>query len=195
MNTYYDNLGRSLDEYNRKIKEQQKKKMSKKVSKYVSYKEVIFSRTALRNDIDNNPSDKQLDLIIECAKNVFDPLREWVGGPVKINSVFRSKDLNKKIGGSQSSQHSVGLDKSKNSYGAALDLDDTYGHKTNREMFHYIKDNLDWDQIIWEFGNSKNPDWVHVSYRPDGKNRKQILIAKYDKPKYVFYKGNEHLIS
>lgn len=168
----------------------------KEVSKYVSYKEVTYSQTAMRNDIDNNPTDEQLELIRAGAKNVFDPLREWVGGAVKINSIFRSPDLNKRIGGSQSSQHSVGLDASKNSYGSAFDIDDNYGHKTNREMFHYIKDSLDFDQLIWEFGTNKNPNWVHVSYRPDGKNRKQILIAYKDAgTKYCFLEGNEDKIT
>lgn len=167
------------------------------VSKYVSYKEVIFSETALRNDINNNPSKEQLELIKECAKKVFDPLREWVGGQVKINSIFRSIALNLKIGGSNSSQHSVGLDKLKNSYGSAIDIDDTYGHKSNSEMFHYIKDNLDFDQLIAEFPDKEgNPSWVHLSYRPDGKNRKQILVAiKNPKTTYVPYKGNENKIN
>lgn len=168
-----------------------------KVSKYVSYDEVTYSQTAIRNAIDNDPSPEQLELIKEWAENLFDPLREWVGGPVKLNSVFRSADLNKKIGGSQSSQHSVGLDPSKNSYGAAGDIDDTYGKKPNRDMFHYIKDKLDFDQLIWEFGDSRNPNWVHASYRPDGKNRKQVLIAYRSggKVKYVPLEGNEHRIS
>ena len=61
----------------------------------------------------------------------------------------------------------------------AFDLDDTYGHKTNAEMFNYIKDNLDFDQLIWEFGTDENPNWVHVSYNEDS-NRGQIkhLVLK-----------------
>ena len=94
--------------------------------------------------------------------NIFEPLRKWVGGPIKINSFFRCENLNKAIGGSSRSQHCQGR---------AIDLDDTFGHKTNAEMFQYIKENLNYDQIIWEFGDDTNPDWVHVSYVSDNENR------------------------
>jgi len=176
------------------------------VSDYVSYKEVIHSNTAVAKGINNEPSAEQLELIKECAKNVFDKLRVAAGGPVKINSVFRSPGLNKAIGGSQTSQHSVGLDPSKNSYGAAMDLDDNYFYKDlsemdNVDMGHWIRENCDYDQLIYEFpGNTGQPRWIHVSYRPDGKNRKQNLIATKikvkgkKKTKYLFYEGNEHLI-
>ena len=83
--------------------------------------------------------------------------------------MFRSENLNTAIGGSSRSQHCEGR---------AIDLDDTFGHKTNAEMFSYIKDNLSFDQMIWEFGNSTNPDWVHVSYVSQEENRKRILIAE-----------------
>ena len=80
----------------------------------------------------------------------------------------RCKKLNSAIGGSSRSQHCEGR---------AIDLDDTFGHKTNAEMYNYIKDNLDFDQLIWEFGNDKNPDWVHVSYVSSDENRRRILKA------------------
>jgi len=140
-----------------------------KISEHISYKEVIYSQTAIRNNIDNDPNIDQLKRIQLAAENIFEPLREWVAGPVKINSCFRSAELNKRIGGAQSSQHCA-------NNGAAFDLDDTYGHKTNAEMFYHIKDNLDFDQLIWEFGTDKNPNWVHVSYN-EGNNRGQILKA------------------
>jgi len=171
-----------------------------KVSKYVTLREVTFSDTAVRKGIDNIPSTDQLELIKVAAEKVFDPLREWVNGPVKINSVFRGDKLNKAIGGSKTSQHCVGLDPKLNSYGAAFDVDDNFYHssitdKDNNDMFHFIKDHLDFDQLIWEFGNKHNPNWVHFSYRPD-KNRKQVLIAVKQSGKTVYlpYKGNEHLI-
>lgn len=172
-----------------------------KVSKYVTLREVTFSDTAVRKGIDNIPSTDQLELIKVAAEKVFDPLREWVNGPVKINSVFRGDKLNKAIGGSKTSQHCVGLDPKLNSYGAAFDVDDNFQQadvttKDNNDMFHYIMESLDFDQLIWEFGTKNNPDWVHFSYRPDGKNRKQILIATKvnGKTKYLPYKGNEQLI-
>lgn len=175
--------------------------MSKEVSKYVSYKEVIHSNTAVAKGINNEPSDEQLDLISACAKNIFDPLREAAGGPIKINSVFRSDALNEAIGGSKTSQHSVGLDPSKNSYGAAFDIDDDYYYRDkskmdNNAMAFWIMENLDYDQLIFEFPKNGDPKWIHVSYRPDGKNRKMDLIAtKIDgKTKYLPYEGNEELI-
>jgi hypothetical protein len=174
--------------------------MSKEVSKYVSYEEVIHSNTAKNKGLDNNPTNEQLELIRECAVNVFDPLR-IAGGPTKINSVFRGPELNKAIGGSSSSQHCVGLDPSKNSYGAAFDVDDYYwtrgkNHMNNTEMGDYIRENLDFDQLIYEFPVNGYPKWIHFSYRPDGKNRKQVLIAtkRNGKTTYLPYKGNEHLI-
>jgi len=151
-----------------------------KVSKYVSLKEVTRSNTALRKGIDNTPTFEQLERIKTLAEAVFDPLREWVGGAVKINSGFRSGALNMAIGESSTSQHCA-------NNGAAFDIDDTFGHKTNAEMFNYIKDNLDFDQMIWEFGTDENPDWVHVSYVSSKANRKQILRAKKNSKNKTYY--------
>jgi len=139
------------------------------ISKHISYKEAVKSNTALRLNLDNTPDDYQMSNMVNIAINVFEPLREWVGGPIKINSMYRSQELNQAIGGSKSSQHCEGR---------AIDLDDTFGHKTNAEMFNYIKDNLNFDQMIWEFGNKKNPAWVHVSYVSEDQNRNRILIAE-----------------
>jgi zinc D-Ala-D-Ala carboxypeptidase len=138
------------------------------ISKHISDKEGVYSRTALRLDIDNTPEPYYLVNMQIIAELVFEPLREWVGGPVKINSFYRCKELNLAIGGSSRSQHCEGR---------AIDLDDTFGHKTNAEMFNYIKDNLDFDQLIWEFGNDNNPDWVHVSYVSSDENRRRIMKA------------------
>jgi hypothetical protein len=102
------------------------------------------------------------------AYKVFEPLRKWVEGPIKVNSFYRSEDLNRAVGGSGSSQHCRGQ---------ALDLDDTFGHKTNAEMFNHIKDCITFDQLIWEFGDDENPDWIHVSYVEHRKNRGRVLRA------------------
>jgi len=163
--------------------------MSIEISKYVSYNEVIRSATALRKNIKNIPNSEQLDKIKILSKKVFDPLRIWCGGRVKINSIFRSKKLNTKIGGSKSSQHMAFK-------GAAMDIDDIYGHKTNLEMFYYIKNNLIFDQLIAEFPKDGEPRWLHVSYN-EGKNRNRILIAtKISKrTKYLLYEGNEHYLN
>jgi len=139
------------------------------ISNHISYKEGVYSTTATRRGIDNVPNDEQLANMELIAEKVFEPLREWVDGPIKVNSFFRSVDLNKAIGGSSKSQHCKGQ---------AIDIDDTYGKVANSEMYHYIKENLDFDQLIWEFGDDDNPNWIHVSYVSEEDNRRRCLRAK-----------------
>ena len=141
------------------------------ISKHISEKEATKSVTALRLGIDNTPNGTALNNMKILAEKVFEPLREWVGGPIKINSFYRSPDLCVAIGSKISSQHTC-----KN--GAAIDIDDIYGHKTNKEMFEFIKDELDFDQLIWEFGDDNNPAWIHVSYVSSKNNRRRILKAE-----------------
>jgi len=162
--------------------------MARRISNYVSYKEVVHSATAIKRDIDNTPNEEQLQRIILLANKLFDPLRVWCGGRVKINSVFRSKRLNELIGGSRTSQHMANK-------GAAIDIDDNYRHKTNLEMFNYIKDNLEFDQLIYEFGDYNNPAWLHVSYN-EGNNRGRVMIAtkRNGRTKYLLYNDNKHLV-
>ena len=148
-----------------------------KISKHVSYKEGVRSNTATRLDIDNTPSSYELSNMGILADNLFEPLRKWASGPIKINSFYRSPKLNTAIGGSKSSQHCQGR---------AIDIDDTFGHKTNAEMFNYIKENLSFDQIIWEFGDNNNPDWVHVSYVSESENRGRALLVKKVKGKNTY---------
>ena len=150
------------------------------ISKHISEKEATKSVTALRLNIDNTPNGTALNNMKILAEKVFEPLREWVGGPIKITSFYRSPDLCIALGSKTSSQHTC-----KN--GAAIDIDDVYGHKTNKEMFEWIKENLDFDQLIYEFGNEENPDWVHVSYVDPENNRNRILKAVRDqgKVKYI----------
>ena len=145
-----------------------------KISKHVSYKEGVRSNTATRRGIDNTPTDDHLHFMEIIAHEIFEPLREWVGGPIKINSFYRSPDLNTAIGGSAMAQHCKGQ---------AMDIDDTFGYKTNAEMFKWIKENLNFDQMIWEFGNDDNPDWVHISYVSEAKNRNRCLKAYKEKGK------------
>ena len=149
-----------------------------KISKHISWHEGTYSRTGERRDLDNTPNEEQLKCMKEVAENLFEPLREWVGGPIKINSFFRGEPVNTAIGGSRKSQHMKGQ---------AIDIDDTFGHKTNAEMYYYIKDNLDFDQMIWEFGTDKNPNWLHISWVSHRPNRKKLTIAKKvnGKTKYI----------
>ena len=138
------------------------------ISKHISYKEGVHSNTAIRRGIDNTPTDDQLYFMEIVAEEVFEPLREWVGGPIKINSFYRCPELNTAIGGSATSQHCKGQ---------AMDIDDTFCKATNAEMYNFIKENLDFDQMIWEFGDDDNPAWVHVSYVSAEKNRNRCLKA------------------
>ena len=138
------------------------------ISKHISYKEGVYSNTAIRRGIDNNPNAKELKNMKLTAEKVFEPLREHVNVPIKINSFFRCPELNTAIGGSSKSQHC---------HGQAIDIDDTYGKMSNADMYDWIKENLDFDQMIWEFGNDENPAWVHVSYVSPSLNRNRCLKA------------------
>jgi zinc D-Ala-D-Ala carboxypeptidase len=142
--------------------------MKDKISKHISYREGVYSTTATRLGLDNTPNSEQLANMELVAKEIFEPLRAWVNGPIKINSFFRSPKLNKAIGGSSKSQHCKGQ---------AIDIDDTLKRSSNSAMYRFIKNNLDFDQMIWEFGDDDNPDWVHVSYVSKKDNRNRCLKA------------------
>ena len=139
----------------------------KKISKNISYKEATYSETAKRKKISNKPKAEHVKNMELIAEKIFEPLREWVGGPIRVNSFYRSEALNTEIKGAYKSQHLTGN---------AIDIT-TMGKKTNSEIFYYIKDNLDFDQLIWEFG-LENPKWIHVSYVSKKANRKRVLICQ-----------------
>ena len=141
----------------------------KRISDNITLREATKSNTALRLNINNTPNDYQTGNMVAIAINIFEPLRKWVGGPIRINSFYRSEKLNQAIGGSSRSQHCQGR---------AMDIDDNFGHKTNAEMFNYIRQNLNYDQMIWEFGDDANPDWVHISYVSKDQNRGRCLRAE-----------------
>lgn len=150
-----------------------------KLSKNLSLLECTKSITAKRLDIDNTPSEDVVENLKAIANDVFQPVRDHFRVPIGVNSGYRSKALNKAVGGSKTSQHMAG---------EALDVDaDIYGGLTNKQIFDYIKDNLDFDQLIWEFGDDSTPDWVHVSYKKRGENRGRCLRAYRDK-KGIYYK-------
>ena len=140
----------------------------KNISKYISYQEAITSQTAVRKKILNIPSPAVLLNMQLVGIRVFDVVREHFGTPLRVSSFFRSLLLNNAVGGSKTSQHVKGQ---------AIDMQGT-GKVTNKMIFDYIKENLDFDQLIWEFGDDENPAWVHVSYVSKEKNRKQILYIK-----------------
>jgi zinc D-Ala-D-Ala carboxypeptidase len=147
-----------------------------KISEHISYKEATHSDTAVRRGIKNEPSSIELKAMKILAKKVFEPLRLHFNEPIKINSFYRSIALNKQIGGSKTSQHCKG---------EAIDLDAMNGI-TNKQLYDYIKNNLEFDQLIWEFGTAKNPDWVHVSFTETKVNRKQLLKAERKNGKSIY---------
>ena len=140
-----------------------------KISPNLNLAEITRSDTAKRHGIDNTPTAEHLENFKLLAEKVFEPIREHFKTPIFISSGYRSKALNDFIKGSASSQHCKGQ-------AIDIDMDGSNGEVTNRMVFDFIKNKLDFDQLIWEFGTDFNPDWVHVSY-VKGKNRKQKLKA------------------
>lgn len=135
-----------------------------KISEHVTYSEATDSTTAKRAGLKNIPNEKQLNNMIQLAEKIIEPARVGIGNkPIKINSFFRAYLVNRHVGGSITSQHCEG---------EAVDL----SCFDNKLLFDFIKNNLDFDQLIWEYGNDSLPDWVHVSYKSKN-NRKQILRA------------------
>jgi zinc D-Ala-D-Ala carboxypeptidase len=151
------------------------------LSKNLALAEVTRSETAKRKGISNMPTPEHIENFKLLAEKVFQPIRDHFGVPIRISSGYRSAALNKAIGGASSSQHCSG---------EAIDIDMDGTTVTNAQIFNFIKDNLEFDQMIWEFGTDTNPDWVHVSYESTGKQRKQILKAKKSggKTTYVPFK-------
>ena len=139
-----------------------------KISEHLDLSEVTRSESAKRKGISNMPTPQHIENFKKLAENVFQPIREHFGVPIHISSGYRSKALNTVVGGSLSSQHCSG---------EAIDIDMDGTSITNKQIFDFIKENLNFDQMIWEFGTDTNPDWVHVSYESTGKQRKQILKA------------------
>jgi hypothetical protein len=139
------------------------------LSTNLSLAEVTRSETAKRRGISNMPTPEHIENFKKLAINIFQPIREHFGKPILISSGYRSAELNKAIGGSLSSQHC--------SF-EAIDIDMDGTDIPNAQIFNYIKDNLNFDQMIWEFGTDANPDWVHVSFAANRSQRKQILVAK-----------------
>lgn len=152
------------------------------LSENLTLAEVTKSDIAIKNGIDNTPHGEHLDNLMEIAQKVYDPLFDHFGVRIPIPSGYRSPALNKKIGGAVNSQHCKGQ---------ALDLDvDGVKGVENRDLFQFIAENITFDQLIWEYGTSMNPDWVHVSYKKDGANRGEMLRCTREngKQKYAPFK-------
>jgi hypothetical protein len=137
-----------------------------KLSEHLDLVEVTRSTEAKRKGINNEPTAEHLENFKKLAENIFEPIRKHFGVPIHISSGYRSSALNKAIGGAKTSQHLLGQ-------AIDIDMDGSSSGVTNKMVFDYIINNLDFDQVINEF----NYSWVHVSYNPKHKQRKQILRA------------------
>lgn len=142
-----------------------------KLSEHLDLSEVTRSESAKRNGISNMPTEQHIANFKLLAEKIFEPIRNHFRCPIHISSGYRSAELNRAIkGSSATSQHCTGE-------AIDVDMDGSSNGVTNKMVFDFIKDNLEFDQLIWEFGTASNPDWVHVSYESTGKQRKQILKA------------------
>jgi len=156
------------------------------LSKNLSLAEVMRSETAKRKGVSNMPTEAHIANFKLLAEKVFQPIREHFGVPIHISSGYRSAALNKAVGGSATSQHCTG---------EAIDIDMDGTSITNKQIFEFVRDNVNFDQMIAEFPVDGNPAWVHVSYESTGKQRKQILVAKKvgSATKYIPYKSDADL--
>jgi hypothetical protein len=134
-----------------------------KISEHITFEEATISPTALRLGIKNEPNEAEYTAMVMVANYCFEPLRKWYGKPIKVNSFFRCAELNKAVGGKPTSQHQSGH---------AIDM--SAGSKEeNKKLYDWCAENLEFDQLIWEFGGS----WIHISYVPDN-NRKMKFEVK-----------------
>jgi len=138
-----------------------------RLSKNFVLSEITRSNTAKRLNISNEPNKKHLQNLQRLISNVIQPMRDDLG-PIRISSGYRSKELNRTIGGSSKSQHCKG---------EALDIQFwKEGRMFNKEIYDYIlNSNMEFDQMINEFDFS----WIHISLKEKG-NRKQTLEAYHD---------------
>lgn len=159
-----------------------------KISDNITYKEATRSTTAKRYGIENEPNDFQLSNMKMVAEKCFQPLRVWYNKAIGVSSFLRSKVLNEHpaINGSTTSQHLQGLYTCLEEGAIDIDADIFDNGITNAEIFNWLKDNVEFDQLIWEYGTDKNPAWVHVSYRK-GANRRMLLTAKKNSKGQTFY--------
>lgn len=165
----------------------------KNISDHITYKEAIKSRAATRNGLDNTPDMEQLRRMILAAEHIFEPPRRFFGVRCHIASFYRSPRVNSMVGGSPISNHILG---------AAIDMDrDPYAHElfagmpvTNKMWFEYIYWNCEFRELVWEYGDKTNPEWVHAAYRR-GENIKLCKLKKPGETTIVFDPVKEGYIS
>jgi hypothetical protein len=131
--------------------------------------EMVRSESAKRHNISNQPTPQHLENMRYLAEKIFQPIRDHFRFQILISSGYRSAALNKKIGGSNSSFHSKGC---------AIDIDNDNTLITNKQIFDFIKENLEFTELIWEKGSDTNPAWVHVAIVKGREKEKEILKTK-----------------
>ena len=136
-----------------------------KITQHFTLEELTASATAKAKGIKNVPGNQELINLTALCVAVLEPLRQWFGREVKIGSGYRCPFLNAAVGGVSNSQHMTGQ---------AADLCIDGDLAKGKKWFAWIRDHCEFDQLIWEH-NSKGNYWVHVSFRADGKNRKQVI--------------------
>ena len=138
-----------------------------KLTKNFSLEEMYRSDTARRCGIDNSPKAEEMEEVVENLRalctEVLQPLRDHLGRPVVVSSGYRCKDLNKKVGGVENSQHLKGE-------AADIKISD---REELIDVMRYIMDETDFDQLIRE--KSGSTEWVHVSHKRNGNNRRMVL--------------------
>ena len=155
-----------------------------RLSENLDLSEMIKSDTAIRHGIKNYPTDGHLGNMIMWAENIFQPIRDYFGEPIFISSGYRSRELNNLISGSLQSQHCVGQ-------AGDIDQDHKMTMVSNADVFDFILNYLDYDQLILEYPDEyDNPSWVHVSYVSEEKNRNQPLVAVKEDKITKYYEDN-----
>lgn len=150
-----------------------------KLTQNFSLAEMTKSDTALRLGLENEPDDQQLSALTTLCERVLQPVRDYYGMGVKVNSALRTLPVNRAIGSSDNSHHVRGM---------AADIE--IPGVANAELAQWIVDNLEFTQVILEFYTPGIPDsgWVHVSYVPEDL-RKQVLTATKQNGKTVYLPG------
>jgi len=148
------------------------------IGRYLTLEDCSKSQTAINKGIDNTPPQEVITNLNQLAINVYDPLTDHFGFKIPFSSCYRSPALNKAIGGAKNSDHCKGL-------AYDFDLDNSGFQITNSALFMWAIENLQYKQIIWEHGTSKNPAWVHISYEK-GNNKREILVATKVNGKTVY---------
>lgn len=147
-----------------------------KISEHISYDEATKSETAKEKGILNVPTTTELDSMMLVAEKIFEPIRKYFGKPLSVNSFYRSKELNKAIGGAESSQHCIG---------EAIDIDGK-NLVSNLDIGNWAIHNLDFDELIFEGWQNNTFAWIHISFKKNG-NRNKVMRADFiaGKPHYI----------